>query len=1336
MKKTILLFLILGLTFLASQAQNSTYSVIDDSFQQLSIAFAAGELTAHPVSVDGQTFTLLQMDGAMRSQKAGDANLPTYSTLIEVPLCQNITAEVSQAVFDTIALASLGADYPVLPLQPSRSKSDTAKYPLEWNKETYATNAYLGADLAMVERVGIARDRNLARLQISPIRYNAVEGNLIVCRQATVTVRYIGADSAATLEMFNLHHSPAFHLGNTLNSLYPKNVRTTAPVRYLIVAHSMFRNQLDDFAAWKRRKGFLTDIVYTDDTVIGSNLMVSPFLHNLYNNATAANPAPTYVLIVGDHEQIPAFSGTTGSHITDLPYMTWTTGDHIPDCYYGRFSAQDLSQLTPQIEKTLMYEQYAFANPSFLDRAVMVAGVDGGTSGDYGYTHADPAMDYAITHYVNGSNGFSSVRYYKNDTFIIPLASNLTVGSSAYSNSATVRADYNQGAGWINYTAHGSATSWGTPNFTTSHAAAMTNTQKFGLMIGNCCLTNKFETTTCLGEALLRKGNYCGAVGYIGGTNSTYWYEDFYWAVGIRNPNAIGPSMPMVYDSGNLGNYDANFHTHGEPRSQWVETQGAFVVNGDAIVESGTSSASMKYYYWEIYQLMGDPSVMPYRTQADSIVINAPSMLAAGTSSLSVHAVPYAYVAITDTLTHTLIDAQYADSLGNVTLTLPFDLPVDGYEIAASAQQYRTTFKPFSLIAPDGPFVVSVLPHVAITAGNDSWLSGMVVNLGNAWAHNVTVRFSCANPYATLLNDSLTLPTLPAGDTILFDSLLHIVVNPLMPDMATIAITTISTWDSADVVPSTTHNMVCHAPSIVISFDSLPTYVTPGSHHAINSHAVNLGHAPMTAAHLRFNSPIWQTHATSIDTAAFALAVGDTVECPFFLDIDNNIPINIEIPIQAIFDIPVNVHNHTASVIVGQPFTETFEGMVYHSAGWSHSTHPWAISYGESQNGFYSAQSFLNLGNNDSSVLTLTRTTTVDDSISFFYKVSSEQNYDKFHFFLDGTELITASGDVNWTRASYPISAGSHTFSFSYTKDVSLARGSDCAWIDDVCLPPALQPWIALYDTLCHGDTLIVLGDTANTFVPGTIHAVNTEADTILFLSYEVLPQNIVDTAVTACDGYVWHGIAYTESDTLADTIQSLGECPIYYQYRLTINHSSHDTLDASACDSLHLWSRTFTLSGSYDTTFVNAQGCDSLITLRLNVNRSTLDTLRVFAIRPPYQWNDQQYLSNGTYSQLFQTEEGCDSLVVLILSFTGHREGIDSCDSPAICCYPNPSNGTIRFSDEVSQAVIYDLMGRKAVVLRDTRSADLSALPDGIYTIEMTQSDGRIARARIVIAR
>ena len=73
--------------------------------------------------------------------------------------------------------------------------------------------------------------------------------------------------------------------------------------------------------------------------------------------------------------------------------------------------------------------------------------------------------------------------------------------------------------------------------------------------------------------------------------------------------------------------------------------------------------------------------------------------------------------------------------------------------------------------------------------------------------------------------------------------------------------------------------------------------------------------------------------------------------------------------------------------------------------------------------------------------------------VSYFRKVSSEANYDKFKFYIDNNETDNASGNEGWTQKSFPVSAGQHTFMFAYEKDYSTTSGSDCAWVDNIVLP-------------------------------------------------------------------------------------------------------------------------------------------------------------------------------------------------------------------------------------------------------------------------------------------
>jgi hypothetical protein len=78
--------------------------------------------------------------------------------------------------------------------------------------------------------------------------------------------------------------------------------------------------------------------------------------------------------------------------------------------------------------------------------------------------------------------------------------------------------------------------------------------------------------------------------------------------------------------------------------------------------------------------------------------------------------------------------------------------------------------------------------------------------------------------------------------------------------------------------------------------------------------------------------------------------------------------------------------------------------------------------------------------------------------IEFWWKVSSEENYDKLVFCYDpGTCTISTgqsqesiSGEVGWARVVYPVTAGEHTFRWLYGKDPSVDTGSDAGWVDNI----------------------------------------------------------------------------------------------------------------------------------------------------------------------------------------------------------------------------------------------------------------------------------------------
>ncbi len=89
-------------------------------------------------------------------------------------------------------------------------------------------------------------------------------------------------------------------------------------------------------------------------------------------------------------------------------------------------------------------------------------------------------------------------------------------------------------------------------------------------------------------------------------------------------------------------------------------------------------------------------------------------------------------------------------------------------------------------------------------------------------------------------------------------------------------------------------------------------------------------------------------------------------------------------------------------------------------------------------------------------------------TLTFYWKVSSESNYDFLRFSIDGTEQIRISGSVDWQQKSYSLDSGTHTLEWRYTKDNSVNSGNDCGWLDKVeftSAPPTPTPTPTLTPT-------------------------------------------------------------------------------------------------------------------------------------------------------------------------------------------------------------------------------------------------------------------------------
>ncbi len=124
---------------------------------------------------------------------------------------------------------------------------------------------------------------------------------------------------------------------------------------------------------------------------------------------------------------------------------------------------------------------------------------------------------------------------------------------------------------------------------------------------------------------------------------------------------------------------------------------------------------------------------------------------------------------------------------------------------------------------------------------------------------------------------------------------------------------------------------------------------------------------------------------------------------------------------------------------------EDFESGGFGLQGWETD---WVIS-NNSYEGSY-CMSSNNHGHGSSSHAQVTITIPQNGQMSFWSRVSSESNYDFGRFFIDGQQMGAWSGNGGWAQHTYNVSAGEHTFRWTYGKDGSVSSYDDCFHVDNI----------------------------------------------------------------------------------------------------------------------------------------------------------------------------------------------------------------------------------------------------------------------------------------------
>ncbi|MBI3238835.1 MAG: hypothetical protein HYZ43_08375, partial [Flavobacteriia bacterium] len=329
------------------------------------------------------------------------------------------------------------------------------------------------------------------------------------------------------------------------------------------------------------------------------------YIQNFY----ASNPDLVYILLVGDHADVPShtYGVSSGEDLWSDSYYGQLAGgasDFYPEAFVGRFSGTS-AQIKLMVDRTLEYEKYPAAG-DWMEKAIGLGSGEGAGIGDNGeadWQHLrnirTRLMSYGYTtvyEFYDGSRGGDDASGDPNSTIIIPAV--------------------NDGVGLFNYTGHGAQNTCVTGNFTSTNINAATNNGKYPLVVSVACNNGTFTSGTCISEVWLRADNASTPAGAIGAAGSSILMA---WAQPMQTQDEMAELIAEAYPSNKKTTVGGLFYN--SQASMLEQYPGG--VDGKEVMQT-----------WVYF---GDPSVLFRNKQTMAINVSHAAQVPLATSSLTVN---------------------------------------------------------------------------------------------------------------------------------------------------------------------------------------------------------------------------------------------------------------------------------------------------------------------------------------------------------------------------------------------------------------------------------------------------------------------------------------------------------------------------------------------------------------------------------------------------------------------------------------------------------------------------------------------------------------------------
>lgn len=546
------------------------------------------------------------------------------------------------AVVETVDSAFVDYDCRLAPARRIPEKGTAAEGVVKEGGQNASQGGFYPRKVAVAAwRGSVYRGREICNVVVNPVQYDAAANKARAYSKITYKVRFVpkaGARAMAGAPATKPVILPADNmLGNiTMNGASAKAgdmaVKATGVAAgddtrdYLIISVDKYAEAVDRFAEWKELLGFRVHKVlkgsWNSDAVKAE-----------VEKAYAENPALYYLLIVGDHDDVPgqymehhADDGDFSVHYTDLYYGCMDGEcDETPDIYRGRLSVSSPEEAATVVDKIIGYEKRPPTDAGFYERGVNCADYldnDNGVADDYEdrrYVQtAEEIRAYMLgqgkdVERVYSTNYEITPKYWNRNYFSFgePIPEDMLKPAFAWDgNEGDIRRAINSGVFYVLHRDHGLVDCWENPYFSVKHVDMLQNGDLLPVVFCVNCDNGAFQAD-CLAERFLRKQGG-GAVAVIAASDISYSGYNDALACGLFDAiwpePGLRPKFPGVNSLG--GETPAPTYELGQILDQaQVRVSETFGSPDPSVSSNEKNDSFCRIVTKEIYHCFGDPSL-------------------------------------------------------------------------------------------------------------------------------------------------------------------------------------------------------------------------------------------------------------------------------------------------------------------------------------------------------------------------------------------------------------------------------------------------------------------------------------------------------------------------------------------------------------------------------------------------------------------------------------------------------------------------------------------------------------------------------------------------------